>query len=81
MHQLLASFVNLEQYALNDEGFRKECKRTLDEKGALVIRHFLKKGVIEAIQKEGEEQQHLAYYTNNNHNIYLAPPDDNYPMR
>ena len=80
MHQLLASFVNLEQYALNDEGFRKECKRTLDEKGALVIRHFLKKGVIEAIQKEGEEQQHLAYYTNNNHNIYLAPPDDNYPM-
>ena len=76
----LASIVNLQQYPLDDNDFCESCKRTLDEKGALVMRHFLDEEVIKAIQKEAEENQHLAYYTNNSHNIYLTPPDADYPM-
>ena len=37
MNHLLANVINLEQYSLKDANFRNECKRTLDENGALVI--------------------------------------------
>ncbi len=79
MNQLLANVIDLEQYPLRDDNFRAECKRTLDENGALVLRNFVKRAAIASIQSEGEENQHLAYYTDKNHNIYLEPSDPQYP--
>jgi len=79
MNQLLANVIDLEQYPLKDDNSRSECKRTLDENGALVMRNFVKPAAIAAIQSEGEANQHLAYYTVNTHNIYLKPPDPQYP--
>ena len=79
MNQLLANVIDLEQYPLKDDNFRAECKRTLDENGALVMRNFVKPAAIASIQSEGEVNQHLAYYTVNNHNIYLKPSDPQYP--
>ena len=79
MNKSLADIIDLAQYPLQSDEFRAECKRTLDENGALVLRHFVKPAAIATIQGEGVKQQHLAYYTVNDHNIYLTPPDDDYP--
>ena len=59
--------------------FRAACKNTLDENGALIVRNFVQPAAIESIQREGRSHQHLAYYTVNDHNIYLTPPDEGYP--
>jgi hypothetical protein len=79
MNQSLADIIDLEQYPLQNDDFRTECKRTLDVNGALVMRNFLQPTVVASVQSEGEENQHLAYYTVNNHNIYLKPSDPEYP--
>lgn len=79
MTETLASIVDLKQNPLQSKTFQAECKHTLDEKGALVLYDFLKPSAIASIKHEGEEHQHLAYFTTNNHNIYLKPFDPEYP--
>lgn len=79
MTNLLKDVVDLEQYKLGDEQFRSKSKGTLDEKGVLVLPGFLKPAAITSIQKEGDENKHLAYYTADSHNIYLTPPDPAFP--
>lgn len=79
MNQLLENVVDLEEYPLENDDFRSECKRTLDKNGVLVMRSFLRPAAIASIQSEGEANQHLAYYTVNKHNIYLEPPDTRHP--
>ncbi len=78
MNQFLAEVVDLEKYPLGNEKFRAECKCTLDEYGALVLRSFVKPEAIRTIQDQGREHQHLAFYTVSDHNIYLTPADDAY---
>lgn len=79
MNRSLADIVDLAKYPLQSNEFLAECKRRLDEKGALVLRNFVKPAAIASIQGEAAEHQHLAYYTVDDHNIYLTPPDDDYP--
>ena len=79
MNQSLANVVDLEQYPLEGGDFRAECKRTLDESGALVMHKFVKPAAIASVQGEGELNQHLAYYAVRSHNIYLEPSDSQYP--
>jgi len=79
MAEALANRGDLDKFPIRNRGFCAECKRTLDENGALVLRQFLTPGAIKAIRREGEKYQHLAYYTVNDHNIYLAPPDADFP--
>jgi len=79
MHQPLSDVINLEQCPLRSSDFRRECKSTVDENGVLVMRNFLTPSAIASIQREGEENQHLAYYTVSKHNIYLKPSDPEYP--
>lgn len=78
MTHILKDVVDLERHRLDDADFRARCKETLDEKGVLVLPGFLKPGAIASIQKVGDENQHLAYYTADSHNIYLTPPDPAY---
>jgi len=79
MNISLENAINREEYPVGNDDFRRECKRTLDKNGALVMRSFVKPEAVAAIQREGEAQQHLAYYTADKHNIYLNPPDSQYP--
>lgn len=79
MNQSLADIVDLAQYPLQNKEFRAQCKRTVDDNGALVLRDFVKPRAIASIQDEGRKQQHLAYYTVSDHNIYLTPSDPAYP--
>lgn len=78
MSQALENIVNLASAPLADANFRARCKHALDEHGALELPQFLLPSAMAAIQKEGEAQQHLAYYTANQHNIYLSKSDPTY---
>lgn len=78
MPNTLAQVIDLDRYPLHDGRFRSGCKQTLDKDGALVMPDFLQPAAIESIRCEGDEQQHLAYYTSNRHNIYLAPADPSF---
>ena len=80
MYQALADVINLERNPLESDSFRRKCKQTLDENGVLVIPSFLKPLVISSLQREGQENKHLAYYAVKNHNIYLTESDPKYPQ-
>ena len=71
----LLELVNLDIYPLQDPNFQKECKDKLDALSVLVLAGFLNPSAIDALKKEGKENQHLAYYTASNHNIYLKTSD------
>ncbi len=74
----LIGIVDIEQFPLQNSKLRADCKRTLDDNGVLVLRDFLTPDAIRSVQQEGENHKHLAYYTVNDHNIYLTPPDPDY---
>lgn len=78
MSHSLASVVNLREFPLQDESFQQECKQAVDTDGALVLPGFLNAEAIDTIIEEGADNQHLAYYTETSHNIYLTPPDPGY---
>lgn len=75
----LQDIVDLQRCPLHEETYRAASKRTLDRHGALVMPGFLKPAAISSVQDSGADCQHLAYYTANQHNIYLEPPDPEYP--
>ena len=75
----LADIVDLGQCPLDQDAFRTVCRRRLEQNGVLVLSGFLKPAAITAVRREGEANRHLAYYTVTDHNIYLSPPDPDYP--
>lgn len=79
MNQLIADVVNLKKYSLKNTGLRAECRQLLDQNGVLVLKDFLTPSAIESVQTEGRDNQHLAYYTADKHNIYLSPLDPEFP--
>ncbi|MDH3377309.1 MAG: 2OG-Fe(II) oxygenase [Gammaproteobacteria bacterium] len=76
---MLSQIVDLTNHPLQDESFRRACNRTLREEGVLVLHNFLQKAAVDSVRREGQDNQHLAFYTANHHNIYLAPPDPEFP--
>jgi hypothetical protein len=78
MSQPLASIVDFGNAPINDPDFCLQCKQTLDQNGALELPQFLCPEAVLAIQAEGEKHQHLAYFTVNQHNIFLTAPDPAY---
>ena len=75
MHWSLSDIIDHERAPLHDAAFIAGCKRTLDADGALVLPQFLTPAAVAAVQRDGADQQHLAYYTVGKHNIYLRPAD------
>ena len=45
----------------------------------LVLPGFVRPGAVETVRREGDACRHLAYYTVDRHNAYLAPPDPGLP--
>ena len=74
----LHDIVDTERHPLSDEAYRAECRDILAHTGALVLREFLKPEAVAAIRREGEDNEHLAFYSTQTHNVYLAPPDSDY---
>jgi hypothetical protein len=71
--------VDTEKYPLSDQAFRLACRETLERDGAAVFRGFFKPGALAILRREAEENEHLAYFCSQNHNVYLTPPDPDYP--
>ncbi len=76
----LEKIINLDKYPLSERSFQHTCKETIDHDGVLVLKDFITPGTIEQICKEGEENQHLAYFCEQRHNVYLTDPDPDYSM-
>jgi len=75
----LAEIINLVDYPLHSAELQDACKTTLDASGALVLHDFLTPQAIESITKDGLDNQALAYYTANQHNVYLAEAEPTLP--
>ncbi len=73
------TIVETKEYPLTNPDFQLSCRETLKETGVLVMRHFLKPEMIDAIRREGDAGKHRAYFCRQEHNVYLTPPDENYP--
>ena len=78
MNKTVEQIVDLKKNPITNPDFRVECKKTLDTHGALVLKSFLLDSVITEICHDGEQQKHLAYYTERSHNIYLSSNDPDF---
>ena len=74
----LASILNTKSHPIDDQEYRSKCKSMLDQDGVLVLKNFLLSDSIRSILEEAIQQERLAYYCVNEHNVYLEPFDDNY---
>ena len=75
----LASILNTKSHPIDAPKYRSKCKSMLDRDGVLVLNNFLLKDSIRSILEEAKQQEKLAYYCVNEHNVYLDPNDNNYP--
>lgn len=75
----LANIIDLKRCPIGCEHFRKTCQETLEADGVLVLRGFLNASAVEALRLESMANKHQAYFTLNDHNIYLKPPSDDFP--
>jgi hypothetical protein len=71
----LENLVDLNTYPLADDGFRARCKAELDKSGVLTLQNFLRPAAIEAIRHDGEAAKSGGYFQEQQHNVYLTPPD------
>lgn len=75
MNWSLPDLVGQQHLPLLDREFLARCKCTLERDGVLALPGFLTPEAIAAVQREGEENRHLAFYTVSKHNVYLKPAD------
>ncbi|MCV2402545.1 2OG-Fe(II) oxygenase [Marinomonas sp. C2222] len=66
------------KFPLTEDAFRKRCRDTLEAEGALVLKNLVYPEAINRVQREGYENQHKAFYTKADHNIYLTTSDESY---
>jgi len=76
---LLNEIVQTKQYPITDPVFHKHCKKGLDEEGVLVLPEFLSLEAIQKIVAEGRAKQSLAYFSKDDHNVYLKATDPDFP--
>ncbi len=76
----LQDLVDLDNFPITQPTFQQNSKRQLDENGVLVLPGFLRPNVVSSIARQAQQCASLAYYTNSDHNIYLAPTDPNYAL-
>ena len=74
----LDTIINHTLYTIDDDSFQKECRHKLQQDGALVLPNFLTEECIAQVVAEGKQQMHLAYYTEDRHNVYLTESDPDF---
>lgn len=75
----LDGIVNLAKHSIDEKSFRIACKQSLDSSGVLVLPDFLRPDVVEQLVAEGRGHNAQAYYTADDHNVYLKPTDTELP--
>ncbi len=74
----LEEVVSLQEHPLSDRDYRDTCKQALDDNGVLVLKGFLRLEAINSIKADGDANQHRAFFTSSDHNVYLQPPCNDY---
>ena len=69
----LKSIVNFDRYPIDRLEFADNCKKSIDSNGCIVLPNFLIKEVIDELIKESLENQHKAFYCEQQHNVYITP--------
>lgn len=76
----LSSIINLDKHPIGEAEYRAKCKQQIDETGALMLDGFLTPMAIDEVRNEGVRSEEQAYFCKQEHNVYLTPSDDDYPM-
>ena len=76
MNKVLITIIDCEKHPFKSKDFRVQCKQQLDANGLLVLSGLLLPSAIQALIEEANANEHLAYYCENNHNVYLRPQDE-----
>jgi len=71
--------LDLARYPLEDSSFILQCKETINREGCLVLPNFLAEAAIKIIAQESNNNKNKAYYCEQEHSVYIAPSDENYP--
>lgn len=71
--------INLKSNQITDPTYIQKCKETLEKNGAIVIDNFITAEALEQIRLEGTAKKNLAFFTNQQHNIYISDADPSYP--
>ena len=71
--------LNLARYPLEDSSFILQCKETINREGCLVLPNFLAEAAIKIIAQESNSNKNKVYYCEQEHSVYIAPSDENYP--
>jgi hypothetical protein len=79
MREKLSQVVDLEWYPLDDERFRSTYRASLEADGRLVLPAFLTAAALESVRDEARAKRDLAYFCPQKHNVYLTPPDPDFP--
>lgn len=73
------NIINSELHPLHSDDYRSSCKAQLDRDGVLVLENFLTPAAVKEMVGEGEALVGDAYFTANDHNVYLSPADADFP--
>ena len=75
----LSDFVNLAAHPIDDVAYIADKKAQLDRDGVVCLHDFIAKDGLQKMIDAAMHSQHLAYFTNSTHNVYLTPPDTSLP--
>jgi len=75
----LNQVINQSTHPIEQAHYQQLCKGQFDQQGVLVLKNFLTPAALLAVVDEGDHKQHLAFFTESGHNVYLSPTDPSYP--
>lgn len=74
-----ADVIDLKSNQITDPTYIQKCKEILERDGAIVIDKFITAQALEQVRLEGEAKKGLAFFTNQQHNVYISDADPSYP--
>ncbi len=74
----LNEIIDLKAFPIGDADFRAACKKEFEETGVFVMPGFVQKHAIDTIRDEGMANKDKVFKSTMQHNVYLAPKDDNF---
>ena len=76
---VLGEIVDLARHPLGDAAYRLRCRDIFDRDGVLALEGFLGDAARQALEAEAGDCRHLAFFSRQDHNVYLDSPDPSMP--
>ena len=74
----IEDIINLKSHEITSAVYRQKCRSTLQRDGVIVIDNFITAEALAQIKFEGEIKKSLAFFTNQQHNVYISDEDVSY---